>query len=235
MSGQESIADATEVTCGGWTSSIARRKRLFKIAATVFLLIYSAGTIFPFYVLFIRTFVSTKEASTLHFWAPPQEEISMDAQIGNLSVFHNLDLRQVKKDLGIAGYVAPRDTLRRDRREEQHTDRRDAALFLEIRRSFRLDHADVRQRILDRACPFTHHRDRQPDRHLLPLHPDRLRAGRPAPALSDDHLQPVPARDGHPAHAHHRAAVCADPAPSESRFPAPMSRAPLAGRFNSCR
>ena len=112
MSEQEPGAEFTAVTSGGWTSSIARRKRLFKILATLFLLIYSAGTIFPFYVLFIRTFVSTKEASTLHFWVPPQEEISMDAQIGNLSVFHNLDLRQVKKDFGIAGYVAPRDTLR---------------------------------------------------------------------------------------------------------------------------
>jgi ABC-type glycerol-3-phosphate transport system permease component len=103
---------STAVPRGGWSSSMARRRRVFKILATVFLVTYSAATIFPFYVLFIRTFVSTKESSTLHFWVPRQEEITMEAQIGNLAVFHNLDIRQVKKDLGIKDYVAPRDTLR---------------------------------------------------------------------------------------------------------------------------
>jgi ABC-type glycerol-3-phosphate transport system permease component len=36
----------------------------------------------------------------------------MDAQVGNLAVNFNLDLRRVKNDLGISGYLNPRATLR---------------------------------------------------------------------------------------------------------------------------
>jgi ABC-type glycerol-3-phosphate transport system permease component len=81
--------------------------------AAVVMVVYSIITIFPFYVLFIRTFVSTKESVNLHLGIPPNEDISLDAEIGNLSVNYNLDLKQVKADLGIKGYVAPRDSLRK--------------------------------------------------------------------------------------------------------------------------
>jgi ABC-type glycerol-3-phosphate transport system permease component len=94
-----------------WTP--ARKRRLLKVVATIFMLVYAAITLFPFYVLFIRTFVSTKESVNLHLWIPPQEDISLDAEVGNLSVNFNLDLKKVKEDLGIKGYVNPRDTLRK--------------------------------------------------------------------------------------------------------------------------
>jgi len=92
--------------------SPARKKTLLRIVATVIMLAYSLITLFPFYVLFVRTFVSTKESVNLHLWIPPQEDISLDAEVGNLSVNYNLDLRKVKEDLGIKGYVNPRESLR---------------------------------------------------------------------------------------------------------------------------
>src|SRR5262245_56236049 len=89
-----------------------RRKRWLGLFASIFMLGYAVLTLFPFYVLFVRTFVSTKESTTLHLWVPRNDEVSLDAEVGNLAVNFNLDLRQVKKDLGIRGYVNPRDTLR---------------------------------------------------------------------------------------------------------------------------
>jgi ABC-type glycerol-3-phosphate transport system permease component len=88
------------------------RKRLLTILASLFMVGYALITLFPFYVLFVRTFVSTKEATTLHLWIPQNDDVSMDADVGNLAVNFNLDLKQVKQDLGVKGYVAPRDTLR---------------------------------------------------------------------------------------------------------------------------
>ena len=89
-----------------------RRKRWLRRLAVVFMLIYAIITLFPFYVLFVRTFVSTKESTDLHLWIPDNDEVSLDAEVGNLSVNFNLDLKRVKQDLGVKGYVNPRDTLR---------------------------------------------------------------------------------------------------------------------------
>ncbi len=93
--------------------SLSRRKRWLKWFALLFMVGYALITLFPFYVLFVRTFVSTKEAVNLHFWIPRNDEVSMDAEVGNLAVNFNLDLKKVKQDLGIKGYVNPRDTLRK--------------------------------------------------------------------------------------------------------------------------
>lgn len=94
------------------TGSYARRKRMLRWFAYAFMVGYAIITLFPFYILFVRTFVSTKESTTLHLWIPRSEDVSMDAEIGNLAVNYNLDLKQVKTDMGIKGYVNPRDTLR---------------------------------------------------------------------------------------------------------------------------
>ncbi len=77
------------------------RRRLVKIFAIVVMVVYTAVTLFPFYALFIRSFVPTKESADLHLWLPETEEVSMDAQVGNLSVFYDLDLRVLKDALGI--------------------------------------------------------------------------------------------------------------------------------------
>ena len=63
------------------------------------MIIYSFITVFPFYVLFIRSFVPTKESSDLHLWIPKAQEVNMDAEIGNLAVFYNLDLKDLKEAL----------------------------------------------------------------------------------------------------------------------------------------
>jgi raffinose/stachyose/melibiose transport system permease protein len=94
------------------TGSYTRRKRMFRIAAYTLMVVYAVITLFPFYILFVRTFVSTKDSTTLHLWIPQGGDVSMDAEIGNLAVNYNLDLRRVKADMGIKGYLNPRQSLR---------------------------------------------------------------------------------------------------------------------------
>jgi ABC-type glycerol-3-phosphate transport system permease component len=77
------------------------------------LFLYAVITLFPFYVLFVRTFIATKEATDLHLWIPPVEEIDVGAQLGNLSVYYSLDIKQFKQDMGIPAtdYIPARTTL----------------------------------------------------------------------------------------------------------------------------
>jgi ABC-type glycerol-3-phosphate transport system permease component len=94
---------------GNW----AQRKRRFEMGVYIFFGLYALITLAPFYMLFIRTFVGTDEATNLHLWLPETKPVSMNAQIGNLSVFYNLDLQQVKSDFGVPAtdYVPARTTL----------------------------------------------------------------------------------------------------------------------------
>jgi ABC-type glycerol-3-phosphate transport system permease component len=93
---------AAMTTSGGRAGfTVSRRRRLLKIFAIVVMVVYTAVTLFPFYALIIRSFVPTKESADLHLWLPETEEVSMDAQVGNLSVFYDLDLRVLKDALGI--------------------------------------------------------------------------------------------------------------------------------------
>jgi ABC-type glycerol-3-phosphate transport system permease component len=93
---------------------MSTRKRLLRIFAVVVMVVYSILTIFPFYVLLIRSFVPTKESADLHLWLPETKEVSMDAQAGNLAVFYNLDLAVMKDALGIpqSEFIMARTTLR---------------------------------------------------------------------------------------------------------------------------
>ena len=77
------------------------QKRISKILIITFFIAYTLITLFPFYALFVRTFVGTKHSTDLWLWPPPSEEASLDYQWGNLSVFYNLDFDKVKEDLGI--------------------------------------------------------------------------------------------------------------------------------------
>ena len=90
------------------------RRRLLRIFALVVMLIYTAVTIFPFYALFVRSFVPTKESADLHLWLPEVQEVSLDAQIGNLSVFYELDTNEMKEAFGIpqTEFLMARTTLR---------------------------------------------------------------------------------------------------------------------------
>ncbi len=94
--------------------TVTARRRLLKRFAIVVMVVYTAVTIFPFYALFIRSFVPTKESADLHLWLPETEELSMDAQVGNLSVFYNLDLQVFKDAMGIpqTDFLMARTTFR---------------------------------------------------------------------------------------------------------------------------
>jgi ABC-type glycerol-3-phosphate transport system permease component len=107
----QSEVDSTKGSAG-LTQSL--RKRILTAIAVPILVIYTLATLFPFYVLFVRTFVGTKDATDLHLWIPPLEDISMDAEIGNLSIFLNLDIKEVKQDLGIplTDYIPARTSLK---------------------------------------------------------------------------------------------------------------------------
>jgi len=95
-------------------SSMSRRKRALRVFATVVMVVYTIVTIFPFYALFVRSFVATKDASDLHLWLPKSREVPLEAEVGNLSVFYQLDLRDLKRALGIPEneYLMARMTLK---------------------------------------------------------------------------------------------------------------------------
>ncbi len=97
-----------------WEIGVSRRQQISHVAATLFFVVYAITTLIPFYMLFVRTFVGTKEATDLHLWIPPAEEVNLDSGIGNLAVFYNLDLAKVKEDMGIppTEYLSPTWTLR---------------------------------------------------------------------------------------------------------------------------
>jgi ABC-type glycerol-3-phosphate transport system permease component len=92
---------------------IKGRRIGLRVFATVIMVVYSVVTLFPFYALFIRSFVPTRESSQLHLWLPEVQEVSMNQEIGNLAVFYNLDMKAFKIAMGIPEntYIASRDTL----------------------------------------------------------------------------------------------------------------------------
>jgi ABC-type glycerol-3-phosphate transport system permease component len=93
--------------------TISWRRRLLRVFAVLVMVIYSIVTIFPFYALFVRSFVPTKESAQLHLWIPKAEEVRMDREVGNLAVFYDLDLNDMKKALGIppTDFLMARTTL----------------------------------------------------------------------------------------------------------------------------
>lgn len=94
--------------------TMARRRGLLRVFATAVMVIYTVLTLFPFYALFVRSFVPTKESADLHLWLPEVEEVSLDAEVGNLAVFYDLDLTDLKETLGIplTEFLMARTTLR---------------------------------------------------------------------------------------------------------------------------
>jgi ABC-type glycerol-3-phosphate transport system permease component len=80
---------------------LAQRRRIFERGVLLFFIVYAVFTLFPFYGLFVRTFVGTKDSTELHLWLPPQEEANLEGEIGRLAVFYNLDLAKFKEDMGI--------------------------------------------------------------------------------------------------------------------------------------
>ena len=92
---------------------MAGRRRMLRGFALVVMLIYTVITLFPFYALFIRSFVSTRDSADLHLWIPKAAEVNLNAQVGNLSVFYNLDLQGLKTafDIPQSDFIMSRTTL----------------------------------------------------------------------------------------------------------------------------
>jgi ABC-type glycerol-3-phosphate transport system permease component len=93
---------------------MSRRRKLLRAFALTVMLLYTGLTLFPFYTLFVRSFVSTKDSAEFHLWIPKADEVNMDAQVGNLSVFYKLDTKDMKEALGIpqTEFLGARTTLR---------------------------------------------------------------------------------------------------------------------------
>lgn len=91
-----------------------RRKLLLTVFASVLMIVYSVITLFPFYALFVRSFVATKDSADLHLWIPKADEVNLDQQVGNLAVFYDLDLTRMKEAMGVppTEFLMARTTLR---------------------------------------------------------------------------------------------------------------------------
>lgn len=111
MASTDTLYTQTQQAVQSTSRSYTRRKRTFRLLAQLFMVVYAVLTLFPFYILFVRTFVSTKESTALHLWIPRGQELSMDAEIGNLAVNYNIDIAAFKEAMGIKGYLAPRTSL----------------------------------------------------------------------------------------------------------------------------
>ena len=96
------------------SSSYRRKRRIYAGLAVTVMLIYSLLTLIPFYALAVRSTVPTKESTTLQFWIPEADEVNFDSQVGNLAVFYDLDLTDLKEALGIppTEFLSARTSLR---------------------------------------------------------------------------------------------------------------------------
>lgn len=88
-------------------------KRVFRAGVFTFFTLYALITLFPFYILFVRSFVGTAESAELHLWIPEQREFSANARIGDMASLMGVSLRQMKDDLGIpqTDFITPSVTV----------------------------------------------------------------------------------------------------------------------------
>lgn len=91
--------------------SIKNRKRAIHFIITFFLIVYTLITISPFYLLFVRSFVATKDSTELHLWIPKPEEFNMNYKYGSMATYYNMDLDEFKEEMDITGYVNPNLTM----------------------------------------------------------------------------------------------------------------------------
>jgi ABC-type glycerol-3-phosphate transport system permease component len=88
----------------------ALTKTRLNIAIGIFLVIYTVLTLFPFYTMFIRSFITTNDSTSFHLWIPKPKEFNMNAQFGSMSIYYNLQTDDFKNDMGINDYVDPNMT-----------------------------------------------------------------------------------------------------------------------------
>ncbi len=89
------------------TRRALRKRKALRSIITIFLIGYTVLTIIPFYFLFVRAFVATKDSTELHLWIPEAEEFNMNYKYGNMATYFNLDLEEFKQEMGLKGYINP--------------------------------------------------------------------------------------------------------------------------------
>ena len=88
-------------------SSLKRRDlkmnttRIKRIVLIAVFTLYAMLTIFPFYVLFVRSFVSTREATDLHLWIPGYYHVSERTKIWNIMEFLQLNKKDIARGIGL--------------------------------------------------------------------------------------------------------------------------------------
>jgi len=97
------------------TGSLSRRRRFLRATIVVVFAFYALVTLIPFYFLLVRSFVPSKRTTELWLLPPPAEEVNLDAKLGGLATFLNLDIQQFKARFGIPPeeFVKPQWSLRR--------------------------------------------------------------------------------------------------------------------------
>lgn len=83
-----------------------RLKNMRVGAIGILLFFYCVITLLPFYFLVIRSFVPTKDSTQLHVWPPKINTDSLlNAKLGSMATFYNLDLDTFKAEFGITDYL----------------------------------------------------------------------------------------------------------------------------------
>lgn len=79
----------------------------------VILAVYCLITILPFYFLIIRSFTPQEDCARLHWWIPEPKPINMNAKVGLISTYYNLNVKDLKIKLGVPvnDYIPPYMTL----------------------------------------------------------------------------------------------------------------------------
>jgi len=76
------------------------------------LIMYSVLSILPFYFLGVRSLIPTSESGEFHLIPPALSEFNLDSSFGNMATYYNIDLKKVKNDLGLSGYINPNATFK---------------------------------------------------------------------------------------------------------------------------
>jgi len=91
-------------------NSFVKKKKIGIFMIVIILIFYSVITIIPFYFLGVRSLIPTSKSGEFHFLPPELEGFNMESTFGNMATYYSIDLKRVKNDLGISGYINPNST-----------------------------------------------------------------------------------------------------------------------------
>lgn len=109
--------DSSVITQSQQLEAAARRRkwgrRVFRYGVYAFFTLYALITLFPFYILFVRSFVGTADSAELHLWIPEGREFSENARIGDVTAYTGVSMSQFKDDMDIpqTEFIMPNATI----------------------------------------------------------------------------------------------------------------------------